>query len=98
MEVILWVLYMFTMFLYVVKSRCLTVGVSHSDMFGETYMGKLANRIVSSMDFDINQIKRSKHRTKRHFTTKYRNLECFGKDLKIKLSEDDFESIAKKKL
>jgi len=61
-------------------------------------MAYLANTLIENMDFDINQLKRSKYRTKRHFTSKYRKLSVYGKDVNVKLTPEDFNRIVIMKL
>jgi len=59
-EMVMFFTYMGTMILYLLKSRCINVGINHSVQFEPTNMALMANTIVRQMNFDIGQEKRSK--------------------------------------
>lgn len=56
------------MLLYLLKSRCCTVGINHTVMFEPPMMAKMANMIIDAMDFDLNQVKYTSRQTKHRFT------------------------------
>ena len=60
-ELFIFCIYNFTMVIFMVKSRCLPVGISHATAFDNLYMSKMANEICQSINLDIMQLRRTKH-------------------------------------
>ena len=59
-ELFVFGIYLFTMLLFMLKSRCLSVGISQEIQFEPMMMSKLANKLCDNVTLDVMQMRRSK--------------------------------------
>ena len=92
-EVCVFIFYIVSMVILILKSRFLQVGIDQSLQFEEVYMSKLIQRIIENMDFDLLQEKRSHAATKKLFT-KYKNkVEVNSVNIIVKMTEAGFNRV-----
>ena len=90
-EIIICIFFTFTMVLLMGKSRILRVGIDNSYQYEPLYVSKLANKLVQAINFDLDEVHKSKERTKRYYTKKQRSLRVEGVLIKVKLTPEDFD-------
>jgi hypothetical protein len=91
-EIVVFISYLITMPLLLLKSRCIKVGVDSSQQFNDTYMGWMASALVKQLVLKY----KNKLEDPEYFINKVRNLRFQGIKIKVKLSEDDFFNIIEK--
>ena len=92
-EVMVFIFYIVSMVILILKSRLLRVGIDQSMQFEEVYMSKLIQRIIENMDFDLLQERRSHAATKKLFT-KYKNKVLVNSvNIIVKMTDEGFNQI-----
>ena len=97
-EMFMFAAYLGTMVLYMIKSRCILVGINPSKQFDPIYMSLMANKICESINLDHMELQRTKKQTRNRFVNKVRSVDVFYKKIFIKLNKTDFEMIWDKKM
>ena len=96
MELVVYVFFLITMIVIMVKSRFTKVGIDNSQQFESLYMSKMANKICDNIEMKIGD-DREKGKRERFFVGKERKIEVDGIGLKILLDKEQFEIIYTKK-
>ena len=86
-------MYTATMILLLIKGRFWNIGIDNSKQFEPVYMSMLADKIISYIDFDMNQYKRTFMKTEKYYIDKVRIVYVNGMPIKIKLNREVFDKI-----
>ena len=84
MELVVYVFFLCTMIVIMIKSRFTRVGIDNSQQFESLYMSKMANKICENIDMKIGNDDK-KARSERFFVGKERNVEVDGVLVQIML-------------
>ena len=96
MELVIFIFFLMTMVIIMIKSRFTKVGINNSQLFEPLYMCKMANKICDSIVMKIGDQK-VKAKKERFFVGKERNVEVDGVMFKILLDKPMFDNIFTKK-
>ena len=80
----------FTMMTLLIKSRFFNIGSDISYQFEPDYMSHMVNKIISNVDFDVKEKKRSHMETRARLIDRINYVDIGGVDLKIKLNAEAF--------
>ena len=58
-EILIFMFYLMTFMMMLIKSRIINIGVDVSYLFEPLYMSLIVNRIIESIDMDVNQTKKT---------------------------------------
>jgi len=58
-EILVFIFYLMTFMLMLIKSRLINIGVDVSYLFEPMYMSLMVNRIIESIDMDVKMVKRN---------------------------------------
>lgn len=94
-EIIIFVCFLLTMFILLVKSRCMKTGINQELMFNELYMSKMINRIFKKVDFDLAQKNRRFEETRKYFTSKVIKIEVNQVPVWLAITPEGFETVWK---
>ena len=96
LEIFVYFSFLFTLVLFVTRSRILKrCGVDNSEQFEDAYMSYLADKIVQAIVFD--EKGQINHKFKQKFwVNRLRTVTLEGVVLKVRLTQDDFNSIKHK--
>lgn len=97
-EVTVFILYYFTMFLYVLKSRCRFVGIHPLSRFDPFYLSLMWNEVLNHIELDLTGIKFTKEKQLDYWTSKKRHLTIYMKPIYIKLDKQTFNKMWKRRL
>jgi hypothetical protein len=98
MELQYGIIYLFTMMLMLVKSRFIFMGKSTINNFEPIFMSFMGNKIIDSMNLDLFQLRKSKHKTMQRWTSRPKPVQVFSKKVYIHLTKKDFKLIWSRKL
>ena len=84
-EILVFVSFMGTLVILMMKSRCMNVGVDHSYQFEPIMMARIANRIIKNIKFT------NRDRSMAKLTKKVNLVLIDGVIIKVKMTEEDFD-------
>ena len=96
MELVVYVFFLMTLLVIMIKSRFTKVGIEHSQQFESLYMCKMANKICENINMKLGD-NAEKAKRERFFVGKERNVDVDGVTVKIILDKEQFENIFTKK-
>ena len=92
-ELLVYIMFVFTMMILMIKSRCVNIGIDNSTQFNPVYLSHMVNRIIKNIEFNFEDSKSNFKKNKQFFTSKetLSFIEIEGICLYLNLTSEDYD-------